>query len=127
VKVMPVHEPMSTVAKAAVEDMTGAKSAAVKGRTAAMEAAASAVKSATTVVATAMTATMAAAVTAMATSDFGRQPVGSVFRRRRRRWIDRRKRLRALAGCGRQHQHRGSRKTQTTDNAAPGIRNLHHA
>ena len=123
VKVMPVHEPMSTVAKAAVEDMTGAKSAAVKGRTAAMEAAASAVKSATTMVATAMTAT----VTAMATSDFGRQPVGSVFRRRRRGWIDRRERFRALAGRGRQHQHRGSRKAQTTDNATPGIRNLHHA
>jgi hypothetical protein len=123
VKVVPVCEPMSTVAKAAVEDMTGAKSAAVKGRTAAMEAAASAVKSATTVMAAAMTAT----VTAMAASDFGRQPVGSVFRRRRRGWIDWRKRFRALAGRGRQHQHRGSRKTQTTDKAAPGIRNLHHA
>jgi outer membrane biosynthesis protein TonB len=122
VKVVPVCEPMSTVAKAAVEDMTGAKSAAVKSRTAAMEAAASAVKSATTVVATAMTAAMAA----MATSDFGRQPVGSVFRRRRG-WIDRRKRFRALAGRGRQHQHRGSRKTETTDKAAPGIWNLHHA
>jgi uncharacterized FlgJ-related protein len=80
VKVMPVDEPMSAVAKAAVEDMTRTKSAAVKGRTAAMEAAAaSAVKSAT-MVATAVTATMAAAMTAMATSDFGRQPVGSVFR-----------------------------------------------
>jgi hypothetical protein len=76
VKVVPVCEPMSTVAKAAVEDMTGAKSAAVKGRAAAMEAAASAVKSAATVVAATMTATVAA----MATSDFGRQPVGSVFR-----------------------------------------------
>jgi hypothetical protein len=85
-------------------------------------AAASAVKSAT-MVATAVTAAM----TAMATSDFGRQPVGSVFRRRRRGWIDRRKRFRALAGCGRQHQHRGSRKTQGTDKAAPGIWNLHHA
>jgi hypothetical protein len=73
VKVMPVDEPMSAVAKAAVEDMTRTKSAAVKGRTAAMEAAAaSAVKSAT-MVATAMTATMTA-------SDFGGQPVGSVFR-----------------------------------------------
>jgi hypothetical protein len=123
VKVVPVCEPMSTVAKAAVEDMTGAKSAAVKGRTAAMEAAASAVKSATTVVATAMTAT----VTAMATSDFGRQPVGSLFHRRRRGWIDWRKRFRALAGRGRQHQHRGSRKTQRTNKAAPGIWNLHHA
>jgi hypothetical protein len=123
VKVVPVCEPMSTVAKAAVEDMTGAKSAAVKGRTAAMEAAAaSAVKSAT-MVATAVTATM----TSMATSDFGRQPVGSVFRRRRRGWIDRRKRFRALAGGGRQHQHRGSRKTQGTDKAAPGIWNRHHA
>jgi hypothetical protein len=70
---------------------------------------------------------MTATVTAMATSDFGRQPVGSVFRRRRRRWIDRRKRFRALAGCGRQHQHRGSRKTQGTDKAAPGVWNLQHA
>jgi len=85
VKVVPVCEPMSTVAKAAAEDMTGAKSAAVKGRTAAVEAAAaSAVKSATTV-----TATVTATMTAMATSNFGRQPVGSVFRRRRRGWIDR--------------------------------------
>jgi hypothetical protein len=123
VKVVPVCEPMSTVAKAAVEDMTGAKSAAVKGRAAAMEAAAAAVKSAT--VATAMTATVT--MTAMATSDFGRQPVGSVFRRRRRGWIDQRERFRALADRGRQHQHRGSRKTQTTDKAAPRIRNLHHA
>jgi hypothetical protein len=99
----------------------------VKGSTAAMEAAAaSAVKSAT-MVATAVAATAAATMTAMATSDFGRQPVGSVFRRRRRGWIDRRKRFRALAGCGRQHQHRGSRKTQGTDKAAPGIWNLHHA
>jgi hypothetical protein len=89
-------------------------------------AAASAVKSAATV-ATAMTATMAATVTTMATSDFGRQPVGSVFRRWRRGWIDRRKRFRALAGGGRQHQHRGSRKTQGTDKAAPAIWNLHHA
>jgi hypothetical protein len=123
VKVVPVCEPMST--KAAVEDVTGAKSAAVKGRTAAMEAAASAVESATTVVA-AMTATVTT-VTAMATSDFGRQPIGSMFRRRRRRWIDRRKRFGALAGRGRQHQHRGSRKTQRTNKAAPGIWNLHHA
>jgi hypothetical protein len=123
VKVMPVHEPMST--KAAVEDMTGAKSAAVKGRTAAMEAAASAVKSAT-MVAPAMAASVAATMTAVTTSDFGRQPVGSVFRRWRQGWIDRRKRFGALAGRGRQHQHRGSRKTQTTDKAAPGIRNLHH-
>jgi uncharacterized FlgJ-related protein len=127
VKVMPVHEPMSTVAKAAVEDMTGAKSAAVKGGTAAMEAAASAVKSATTVVAAAMTAAMAATMTAMATSDFGRQPVGNMFHRRGRGWIDQRERFRALAGRGRQHQHRGSRKTQTTDKAAPAIWNRHHA
>jgi hypothetical protein len=42
-------------------------------------AAASAVKSAT-MVATAMTATAAATMTAMATSDFGRQPFGSLFR-----------------------------------------------
>jgi hypothetical protein len=111
VKVVPVCEPMSTVAKATVEDMAGTESAA-------MEAAA------TTVVA-AMTATVT--MTAMATSDFRRQPVGSVFRRRRRGWIDRRKRFRALAGRGRQHQHRGSRKTQRTNKAAPGIWNLHHA
>jgi hypothetical protein len=117
VKVVPVCEPVS-----AVEDMSRAKSAAVKGRAAAMEAA-TAVKSATTVVAAAMTAT----VTTTATPDFGRQPVGSVFRCRRRRWIDRRERFRALAGRGRQHQHRGSRKPQTTDKAAPGIWNLHHA
>jgi len=82
-------------------------------------AAASAVKTATAMTATTMTS--------MTASDFGRQPVGSVFRCWRRGWIDRRKRFRALAGCGRQHQHRGRRKTQGTDKAAPGIWNLHHA
>jgi hypothetical protein len=71
VKVVPVREPMSTVAKASVEDMTGAKSAAVEA------AAASTVKSATSVVAAAV-----AAVTTMTASDFGRQPVGSMVCRR---------------------------------------------
>jgi hypothetical protein len=85
-------------------------------------AAASAVKSAT-MVATAVTAAM----TSMATSDFGRQPVGRVFRRWRRGWIDRRKRFRALAGGDRHHQHRGSRKTQRPNKAALAIWNLHHA
>jgi hypothetical protein len=69
VKVVPVGEPMSAMAKAAVEDMARMKSAA-------MEAAAPAVKSAT-MVATAVTASVAA----MAASHFGGQPVGSVFRR----------------------------------------------
>jgi hypothetical protein len=106
-----------------------AETSAVKGRTAtaeaaAMEASAAAEAATPAAVEGASTATMAA--TAMPATDFGRQPVGSVFRRGHSARVDQRQRLRALAGCGRQRQHRGSRKAQATDEAAPGIWNLHH-
>jgi hypothetical protein len=83
--VVPEREP--AVAKAAtVENMTGAKpameyraasseAAAMKGRAATMEAAAAAEASA------AMKATTTMTTTTMTTAaDFGREPVGSVFR-----------------------------------------------
>jgi hypothetical protein len=136
--VVPKRKP--AVAEAApVENMSGAKSAAVehgatavetaavKRRTSTMETAAT-VKTASTVASpTAMTTTAMAATAA----DFGRQPVGAVCRGRRRGRTDQRQRFCALAGCGRQHQHRGRRKPQRTnkgaDQPAPGIWNFHHA
>jgi hypothetical protein len=128
--VVPEREP--AVAKAAAaENMTGAKPAAMKGRAATAEtsaavkggAAATEAAASTTAVETSA-ATMAA--TAMPAADFGRQPLGGIFRRGHRARVDQRQRLRALVSCGRQHQHRGSRKAQATDEAAPGIWNLHH-
>jgi hypothetical protein len=140
--VVPEREP-ATAKTTAAENMTGAKpaamkhcattseaaamkgraataetSAAVKGRAAAMEAAAS-----TTAVETSAATT---AATAMAAADFGRQPLCGIFRRGLRARVDQRQRLRALVSCDRQHQHRGSRKAQATDEAAPGICTLHH-
>ena len=93
---VPKREP--AVAEAAtVENMSGAKSAAMEHgatavETAAMEATAATVKSATTVASsTAMAATTATATAAtMAAADFGRQPVGGVCRCRRRARTDRR-------------------------------------
>jgi len=90
---VPKREP--AVAEAAtVENMSGAKSAAMEHgatavETAAMEATAATVKSATTVASsTAMAATATAAT--LAAADFGRQPVGGVCRCRRRARTDRR-------------------------------------
>jgi hypothetical protein len=118
---VPEREP--AVAKAAVaENMTGAKPAAMKHSTTSSDAAAST----TTAMETAAATMAATAVPAMSATDFGRQPPGSVFRCGRYPRIDQRQRLRALVSCGRQHQHRGSRKTQATDNTAPEICNLHH-
>jgi hypothetical protein len=104
--VVPEREPV--VAKAATaENMTAVEAAA--SMAAAMETAAT------------------VAVAAMAAADFGGQPLGSIFRRGHGCWIDQRKRLCALDGSGRQHQHRGGRKAQSADKAAPGIWNPHHA
>lgn len=114
--VVPECEPV--VAKAAtVENMTAAKPAAVKGSTAASMAAA--MEAAATVA--------VAAMAAMAAADFSGQPLGSIFRRGHGGWIDQRKRFCALDGGGRQHQHRGGRKAQSADKAAPGIWIPHHA
>jgi len=141
VPVKVVSEREAAVAKAAaVENMTAAKSAAmercaaasetaaVKGSTT-MKAAATVETASTMMAATAMAATVTA--TAMTSADFARQPIGDMLRCRRRAWIDQRKRFCALVRCGRQHQHRGCRKTQRTRKAtaktAPGICNLDHA
>jgi len=92
--VVPEREP--AVAKAAaVENMRGSKPGAVKHRAAASGDAA-------------MKDCTMEAVAAMTAVDFGRQPVGGVFRYRRSTRIDQRQRFGALAKCGRQHQHRGS-------------------
>jgi hypothetical protein len=125
--VMPECEP-AVAESAAVEDMRGAISA-VKRRAAAMEASA-AVETAAAVTTTAMTATVATS-TAMTAAHFGRQAAGGVLRGRRGTRIDQRKRLRALARRGRQHQGRSGRKAptahETTDQTAPRIRNFIHA
>jgi len=147
-------EDMSRSKPAAVEDRTAAKpaameygatgseaatvkrraTAAVKHHGATVKASAAVEASASveaTAAATVEAATPTTAVettsTAMATAaaDFGRQRAGDGFRRRSNARIDQRQRLRALRD-GRQRQHRGSRKTQTTDNAAPGARNPYH-
>jgi hypothetical protein len=102
--------------------VAAAEAAAMKRRAAPTKASSPAAE-------TASTATMATA--AMPAADFCRQPFRDVFCNRRRARIDQRKRFSALARCRRQHQHRGSRKAQATNNAtdqaAPGIWNLDHA
>lgn len=89
-----------------------------------------AVETAAAVTTTAMTATVATS-TAMTAAHFGRQAAGGVLRGRRGTRIDQRKRLRALARRGRQHQGRSGRKAptahETTDQTAPRIRNFIHA
>lgn len=133
---------------AAVEDRTGAKSAAmeygaaaaqgatvkhrttaaVKCGTAAMESS-TAMETSTAVEASTATetstageasSTVEATSTAATTDDFGRQSVGSGFRRGHGARIDQRERLSALRD-GRQRQHCGCRETETTGEAAPGI------
>jgi hypothetical protein len=107
--------------------MRGSKPGAMKHRAAASDDAA--VKDCTAAFKTSA-AVETVTSTAMTAVDFGRQPVGGVFRYRRSTRIDQRQRFCALASYGRQHQHRGSRKAHTTDKAsdkaAPGIRNLRH-
>lgn len=116
------REPAVTKA-AAAENMRGSIPAAMKYRTTPVGAA---MIDGTANMANAMeghassAATMVAA-TAVPAVDFGGHPAGNMFRRRRRSRIDQRHRLRTLAGCGRQHQYRGSREPQATDKAAPGI------
>lgn len=143
-----VGEPVAAGAKtavaiaAAVEDRTGAKSAAmeygaaaaqgatvkhrttaaVKCGTAAMESSTAMETSTATETSTAgeASSTVEATSTAATTDDFGRQSVGSGFRRGRSARIDQRERLSALRD-GRQRQHCGCRETETTGEAAPGI------
>jgi hypothetical protein len=134
---VPKREP--TVAEtAAVENMSGVKSAAMEHGTTAVETAAmetttmeaaAAVKSASAPVKSTSPATMPTTAMTAAAADFGRQPVRDVCCDRHGAGIDRRKRLCALAGR-RQHQRRGSRKAQRTDeatDAAPWIWNPRHA
>jgi hypothetical protein len=73
------------------------------------------------------TAAETSASTAAAVADFGGQPVREIFRRRNGAGIAQRQRFGALAGHGRERQHRDRRKFQTTDKAAPGIWNPDHA
>jgi hypothetical protein len=106
VKVVPVCEPESAMAKAAaVENMTAVKRCAAAVETTAVETAA--MKAASTMTSTAMTstamtsATMAATAVAATAAGFGGQPVRDVFCDRYSTGIDQRKRLGALAGRGR--------------------------
>ncbi len=87
-----VPKPEPTVAEAAaVENMSGAKSAAVKRRTSTMEAAATVKTAATVASPTAMTtATMTTTAMAAAAADFDRQSVGGVCHCRRRARTDQR-------------------------------------
>jgi hypothetical protein len=146
VKVVPVmREAVATVEGRADAKTTAAdhrtaasKAAAMKGRAAAAEAApmkrcpaateAAAVETAATAATEADSTPAvetAATTAAVPVADFN-QPVRGVFRGGHRARIDQRKRLGALAGYGRQREHSGSRKSQATDKAAPGIWNLHH-
>jgi hypothetical protein len=100
-----------------VEDMSGAIPAAT-----AMEHRATGVKTTAAMVTAAATMTPSAVTAA----DFGGEPLGNLFRRRRGTRIDRRQRFRALAACCGQQQYRGSGKTEATDKAAPGIYHFHH-
>jgi hypothetical protein len=128
---MPERE--TAMAKAAAaEEMTGAKAAAMEGRAAtsegtavkgcaaAMETSATMETATPTTVATATAVATTATMTAAA-ADFGHQSVRGVLRCRHGSRIDRRQRLGAPTGCGRQRQHRDSRKAQAADKAAPTI------
>ena len=106
-----------------------AETAAMNGDTATPEAAT--VKAASTAAEAATSTAPETAATAMTATvpapDFNRQSAGDVFRGRRGAGIDQRQCFRALARRGREHQYRGSRKTEAANNAAPRIWNLHHA
>jgi hypothetical protein len=126
--VVVVPEREAAVVKAAtMENMSGSNPGATKHRATASEDAA--VNDCTAGFNT-YAAVGTVTPTAMAAVDFGRQPAGGVFRCGHGTRIDQRQRFCALARCNRQHQHRGSRKAQTTDKAtdkaAPGIWNLRH-
>jgi hypothetical protein len=137
VKEVPVMMPERESAMAittAAENMCGSKPAATKRRATATEAATVKHRAATMETTAAMeatatveTATTMATAAAVPTLHFGRQSVRDLLRRGHCARIDQRQRFRALAGCRRQHQHRGSRKAQAADDAAPGIRNPSHA
>jgi hypothetical protein len=123
--VLPEREP--AMAKAAtVENMRASKPAAMKHR-AASRAAAMKGSTPTTEAAATVKGAATVAATAMSAADYSGQPSGSIFRRGHGGWIDQRKRFCALDGGGRQHQHRGGRKAQSADKAAPEIWNPHHA
>jgi hypothetical protein len=112
-----VPEGEAAMAKAAaVEHGSGAIPAAME------YGAAASVKTATAAVVTAAAMTPSTVTAA----DFGGEPLGNLFRRRRGTRIDRRQRFRALAACCGQQQYRGSGKTEATDKAAPGIHHFHH-
>jgi hypothetical protein len=72
------------------------------------------------------TAAAAMSTAAMSAADFSGESVRDVFRCGHSARVDQRQRFRAVAGCGRQQQYRGSREPQATDKAAPGIWNLQH-
>jgi hypothetical protein len=121
-------EHMSGTESAAMEySAAAAKAAAVEDRAATTDATASAgVETTAASAANMATASASASAATMPAADFRHQPVRGGFRCRRRARIDQRQRFCALDSCRRQHQHRGSRKAQATDEAAPGIWNLGH-
>jgi hypothetical protein len=133
---MPEREP--AVVKATPEDMTGvepagthrrtaaAKAAAMNGHGSTMEAAVAHAMTPSAMASSAMTSTTMTAA-AMAAADFGRQPIGDVFRCGRGSRVDQRKRLRALIRRSGQHQRRPGRKAEATNKAALRTLNFHHA
>jgi hypothetical protein len=129
---MPMGEAIAAIA-ATAEHVRGSKPAAMKCRAAAAEAAgmncrameASAAMEASTMATSASAVATPATATAM-TTHFDGLSAGNMLRRVRRTRIDQRQRFRALADRSRHDQYRASRKRQATDNAAPGIWNLHH-
>lgn len=132
---MPVMMPEreSAVAKAPVENMSRSKPATLEYRASAKAAAMEYGASAMIRRAAAVEAATSAAVetsstfaSTMPAANFGRQPAGGSFRRGRGARIDQRQRFGALVRGHRQRQHRGGRKTQATNKAAPGIGNFDH-
>ena len=130
------REPAVTKA-AAAENMRGSKPAAMEHGATASECAAmkdcpapmggaEANSAMATMAAKASSTTVAAKAAMATTADVGRQSARGGFRRGRSTRIDQRQRFRALAWRNRQHQHRGGRKTEATDDAAPGIYHLDH-
>lgn len=115
------------VAAAMHREPAASESAAVKGTATAMKSTApetTAVKSTAAETTTAATAE-SAAVPASTVTNFGRQTVGCMFRRRSRSRTRKRERFGALRRCRRECKYRRSRNAQTADEAAPGIRYRH--
>jgi len=142
VEMVPVREAEAAAMEAAAMKSSTVETAAMKRHaanvkatsveTSAMEAspmetASTAMETTTAAVETAATTmTATATVASSATANFDRSAIRNCFRDRHRCRIDRRQRLRALTGGGRQRQYRDGRDRPAAAHAAPECWNHGH-